>query len=130
MMASYGFTKVLDMSFETVKGMIKEALKKEGFGILSEIYGRGNVREKLGIDFKEYVILGVCNLPYAQKAINAGEAMSPLLPYNVIVYEKDQGTALAIINPKVAMKMVKDEALGNLAEDAEAKLENVFNSIV
>jgi len=121
MITSYGFTKVLDMSFETVKGMIKEALEKEGFGILSESYGIGKVDEKLGFAFKEYVILSVCNLPYAQKAINAGEAMSPLLLYNVIVYEKDQGTALA---------MVKDEALGNLAEDAEAKLGKVFSSIV
>jgi uncharacterized protein (DUF302 family) len=129
-MTSYGFTKVLAMPFETVKDMVMKALKKEGFGILTEIDIREKFKEKLGIDFKKYVILGACNPPYAHKAILAEENIGLLLPCNVIVYEKDHGTALAIIRPKVAMQMVKNEILGNLAEDVEAKLEKVFNSII
>jgi len=118
------------MPFETVKDLVVKALEKEGFGILTEIDVREKFKEKLGIDFKKYVILGACNPPYAHKAILAEEDIGLLLPCNVIVYEKDQGTALAIIRPKVAMQMVKNEILGNLAEDVEAKLEKVFSSIV
>ncbi|OGP49828.1 MAG: hypothetical protein A2Y79_02450 [Deltaproteobacteria bacterium RBG_13_43_22] len=129
-MTPYGFTKVLAMPFETVKDLVVKALEKEGFGILTEIDVREKFKEKLGIDFKKYVILGACNPPYAHKAILAEEDIGLLLPCNVIVYEKDQGTALAIIRPKVAMQMVKNEILGNLAEDVEAKLEKVFSSIV
>jgi uncharacterized protein (DUF302 family) len=129
-MISYGFTKVLAMPFETVKDMVMEALKKEGFGILTQIDVKEKFKEKLGIDFKKYVILGACNPPYAHKAILAEEDIGLLLPCNVIVYEKDHGTALAIIRPKVAMQMVNNEVLGKLAEDVEAKLEKVFNAIV
>lgn len=129
-MTAYGFTKVLAMPFETVKDMVVEELKKEGFGILTEIDLREKFKEKLGIDFKKYVVLGACNPPYAHEAILAEEDIGLLLPCNVIVYEKDRGTALAIIKPKVAMQMVKNEILGKLAEDVEAKLEKVFNSVV
>ena len=129
-MTPYGFTKVLAMPFETVKDLVVEELKKEGFGILTEIDVREKFKEKLGIDFKKYVILGACNPAYAHKAILAEEDIGLLLPCNVIVYEKGRGTALAIIRPQVAMQMVKNETLGNLAEEVEAKLEKMFNSIV
>jgi len=118
------------MPFETVKEKIIESLKKEGFGILTEIDIGAKFKEKLGIDFKKYVILGACNPPYAHKAILAEEDIGLLLPCNIILYEKDNGTALAIIRPKVAMQMVNNESLKNLADDVEAKLENVFKSIV
>ena len=97
---------------------------------MTEIDIKEKFKEKLGIDFKKYVILGACNPPYAHKAILAEEDIGLLLPCNVIVHEKDRGTALAIIRPKVAMQMVKNKVLGNLAEEVEAKLEKVFNSIV
>ncbi|MFZ3157098.1 MAG: DUF302 domain-containing protein [Smithella sp.] len=129
-MITYGFTKILAMPFETVKEKIIESLKKEGFGILTEIDIGAKFKEKLGIDFKKYVILGACNPPYAHKAILAEEDIGLLLPCNIILYEKDNGTALAIIRPKVAMQMVNNESLKNLANDVEAKLENVFKSIV
>ncbi|MEN6432429.1 MAG: DUF302 domain-containing protein [Smithella sp.] len=129
-MITYGFTKILAMPFETVKEKIIESLKKEGFGILTEIDIGAKFKEKLGIDFKKYVILGACNPPYAHKAILAEEDIGLLLPCNIILYEKDNGTALAIIRPKVAMQMVNNESLKNLADDVEAKLENVFKSIV
>lgn len=129
-MISYGFTKVLTMPFETVKARVVEALKSEGFGVLTEIDIREKFKEKLGIDFKKYVILGACNPPFAHKAILAEEDVGLLLPCNIIVYEKDNGTALAIIKPKVAMQMVDNELLRSLADDVEVKLEKVFNSII
>ncbi len=129
-MIPYGFSKVLAMPFETVRDMVIEALKKEGFGILTQIDVREKFKEKLGIDFKKYVILGACNPPYAHQAILAEEDIGLLLPCNVILYEKDHETALAIIRPKVAMQMVKNKSLSKLANEVEKKLEKVFDSIV
>jgi uncharacterized protein (DUF302 family) len=128
-MIPYGFTKIVALPFETVRDMVTQALKNEGFGILTQIDLREKFEEKLGIDFKKYVILGACNPPLAHSAILAEEDIGLLLPCNVIIYEKDNGTALGIIKPKVAMQMVKNEALSSLAEEVEAKLERVFNSI-
>lgn len=128
-MTNYGFTKILALPFETVKDKVAEALKKEGFGILTEIDVREKFKDKLGIDFKKYVILGACNPPFAHRAILEEEDIGLLLPCNVVVYEKDNGTALAVIRPKVAMAMVNNEALGKLADEVEEKLEKVFNLI-
>ena len=129
-MTMYGFKKSLAMPFETVREKIIDALKKEGFGILTEIDIKAKFKEKLGIDFKKYIILGACNPSYAHRAILAEEDIGLLLPCNIIVYEKDNGTVLAIIKPKVAMQMVHNELLGGLADDVETKLEKVFNSIL
>jgi len=127
---NYGFKKILTLPFATVKDKVTQALKKEGFGILSEIDVAQKFKEKLGIDFPEYVILGACSPPHAHQAILAEEDIGLLLPCNVIVYEKDGKTALAIIRPKVAMQMVDNAKLGALADEVEAKLEKVFESVV
>ena len=127
---NYGFKKILTLPFATVKDKVTEALKKEGFGILSEIDVAQKFKEKLGIDFPKYVILGACSPPHAHRAIMAEEDIGLLLPCNVIIYEKDNKTALAIIKPKVAMQMVDNAKLGALADEVEAKLEKVFESVV
>ncbi len=127
---TYGFKKILTQPFAAVKDKATEALKKEGFGIMSEIDVAQKFKEKLGIDFPKYVILGACSPPHAHQAILAEEDIGLLLPCNVILYEKDGKTALAIIRPKVAMQMVDNAKLGALADEVEAKLEKVFNSII
>ncbi len=127
---NYGFKKLLALPFAAVKDKVTEALKKEGFGIMSEIDVAQKFKEKLGIDFPNYVILGACSPPHAHQAILAEEDIGLLLPCNVIVYEKNGRTALAIIRPKVAMQMVENEKLGALAEEVEAKLKKVFESVV
>jgi uncharacterized protein (DUF302 family) len=129
-MTSYGFTKELALPFETVRDMAIASLKKEGFGVLTEIDVKEKFKEKLGIDFQKYVILGACNPPYAHQAIMAEENIGLLLPCNVIVYEKDNKTVLAIIKPTVTMQMVENKSLSGLAQDVEAKLKKVFNSIL
>lgn len=127
---NYGFKKTLALPFAAVREKVTEALKKEGFGILSEIDVARKFKEKLGIDFPEYVILGACHPQSAHQAILAEEDIGLLLPCNVIIYEKDGRTALAIIRPKVAMQMVENAKLGALADDVEAKLEKVFKSVI
>lgn len=128
-MINYGFTKELNDSVEEVIRRITEELKKEGFGILTTIDIKEKLKEKLNIDFKKYVILGACNPPAAHQAICAEENIGLMLPCNVIVYEKGSKTILSIIKPSVAMQMIDNNDLKQLAETIEAKLKNVFNAL-
>lgn len=128
-MINYGFNKEVDMSFEETLEVISKALKKEGFGVLTKIDVKDKFKEKLGIDFKKYVILGACNPPSARNAILAEENIGLLLPCNVIVYQKENRTAISIIKPTVAMGMIENDELKQIAADVEARLKKVFDSI-
>lgn len=128
-MINYGFKKEIDLPFDKAVETVTEELKKQGFGILTRIDVKEKFKEKLGIDFQNYVILGACNPPLAHKAILAEEDIGLLLPCNVIVYEKDGKTALAVIKPTTAMGMVQNEALKETAIGVEAKLKEAFDSV-
>ena len=128
-MINYGFTKKLDTPYETVVRLVREELKKEGFGILTEIDVQNKIKEKLGIDMNKYIILGTCNPPNAYKAILAEENIGLMLPCNVIVYEKGGKTVLSFIRPAVAMQMVDNANLQKLAEEVEGKLKKAFDAI-
>jgi uncharacterized protein (DUF302 family) len=86
-------------------------------------------KEKLGLDFKKYIILGACNPSSAHRAIQTEENIGLLLPCNVVVYEKDGKTAIAIIKPAAAMQMIDNVNLHEIAEDIEQKLKNVFEAL-
>ena len=128
-MIAYGFTKELDMSFEEVVSIVTEELKKEGFGVLTKIDVQDKFKEKLDVDFKKYVILGACNPPSAHKAILAEENIGLMFPCNVIVYEKANRTVVSVIKPTVAMGMINNEELKQIAEKIETKLEHVFEAV-
>ena len=128
-MIDYGFIKEVDMSFEEAVEIVTEELKKEGFGILSKIDVQEKFKEKLGIDFKKYVILGTCNPASAHKAILAEENIGLMLPCNVLVYETEDKTTIAVIKPTVAMEMIGNKKLKEVAENIETKLEKVIKAI-
>lgn len=128
-MIDYGFIKEVDMSFEEAVAIVTEELKKEGFGILSKIDVQEKFKEKLGIDFKKYIILGACNPASAHKAILAEENIGLMLPCNVIIYETENKTTIAVIKPTVAMEMIGNKKLKEVAENIETKLENVIKAI-
>lgn len=128
-MINYGFKKELDISFEKAVEAATVALKKEGFGILTKIDVKEKFKEKLGIDFKKYIILGACNPTSAHKSILAEEDIGLMLPCNVIIYEKENKTVISIIKPTVAMGMINNEKLKQIAATVETKLKNVFNFI-
>ena len=128
-MPEYGVTKTLDDPFDSVMERTKQELQKEGFGVLTSIDIREKFKEKLGIDFRKYVILGACNPPSAHQAITIEENIGLLLPCNVIVYEKDDKTVVSIIKPSVAMNMIQNEQLLEVARKVEQKLKKVFESI-
>ncbi|MGB2980979.1 MAG: DUF302 domain-containing protein [Candidatus Zixiibacteriota bacterium] len=127
-MISYGFKKEIDLSFDKAVEVVTEKLKSKGFGILTKIDVKEKFKEKLGIDFQNYVILGACNPPRAHKSILAEEDIGLLLPCNVVLYEKDGKTVLDIIKPSTAMGMIENEALNQIATEVEAKLKDVFDS--
>ncbi|OPY13102.1 MAG: hypothetical protein A4E69_01829 [Syntrophus sp. PtaB.Bin138] len=128
-MISYGFTKELGLPFEKVREAVAEELKKEGFGILTEIDLQEKFREKLGVEFKRYVILGACSPPNAFKSVQAEENIGLMLPCNVIVYERGGRTVLSVVRPTVAMQMIDNAELKSVAELVEKKLKNVFDAV-
>ncbi|MFO7559532.1 MAG: DUF302 domain-containing protein [Desulfobacterales bacterium] len=128
-MITYGFTKEIDASFEETLDKVTNELKNEGFGILTQINVAEKLEEKLGIDFKKYIILGACNPPSAHEAILVEENIGLMLPCNVVIYEKQKKTVVSIIKPTVAMKMIGNVELEKIASAIEKKLRKVFDSI-
>ena len=110
-MIPYGLTKELVMPYKKVIDLVREALTKEGFGVLTKIDVQRKMKEKLGIDMKKYIILGTCNPPHAYKAILVEENIGLMLPCNVIVYEKGSKTVLSIVRPTVATQMIDNAEL-------------------
>jgi uncharacterized protein (DUF302 family) len=128
-MINYGFTKELDIPYQTVIEQVRAALKKAGFGALTEIDIKEKMKEKLGLDMRKYIILGACNPANAYKAILAEENIGLMLPCNVIVYEKGSKTVLSIVRPTVAMQMVDNLELQKIAEVVEGHLKKAFDAI-
>jgi uncharacterized protein (DUF302 family) len=128
-MINYGFTKELNIPYGKVVELVRQKLKKEGFGVLTEIDVQGTMKEKLGIDMSKYIILGACNPSNAYTAILAEENIGLILPCNVIVYENGGKTAISIIRPTVAMQMIDNAELQKVSEEVEGKLKKAFDAI-
>lgn len=128
-MINYGYTKWLDMDFESAVELVKEQLQSQGFGILVMIDMKKKFEEKLGIDFRKYLIIGACDATNACKAIMAEENIGLLLPCNVIVYESEGGAVVGVIRPTVAMQVIENLDLHRIAKDVERRLKNVIDSM-
>ncbi|WP_339628709.1 DUF302 domain-containing protein [uncultured Maribacter sp.] len=126
----YYFNKTLNEDFDSVIERVTEELKKEGFGILTEIDIKETLKKKLDVDFKKYRILGACNAPYAHKALKAEDKIGTMLPCNVIVQEISKGVVeVAAVNPMASMKSVENESLKKIAHEITAKLEKVIERL-
>jgi len=124
---SYGFgTTVTAPYLETVE-RTRTALKSQGFGVLTEIDVRTTLKEKLGVDFRPYVILGACNPPLAHRALSADLGIGLLLPCNVIVYDNSDGTStVEAMNPQAALGIAGDNAaVSEVAQEATRRLRDV-----
>ncbi len=128
-MIKYGFKKEISLPFQKAEAVVTDELKKRGFGILTKIDVKEKFKEKLGIDFPNYIILGACNPPYAHKAIQAEEDIGLMLPCNVVIYEKGGKTILDLIKPSAAMGMVENEKLKKISVEVEAILKEMFDSM-
>ena len=127
---AYYFTKTVALSFDETLAKLTDELKKEGFGILTEIDVKDTLKEKLNVDFRRYKILGTCNPPFAYQALQAEDKIGILLPCNVIIQDIDDGQVeVSAIDPMETMKVVGNPKLAALAEQVQAKLKRVVANI-
>ncbi len=128
-MSKLGFQSTLNLPYETALGKVTEALKAEGFGVLTSIDVKETMKKKLAADFRKYAILGACNPPLAYKALTARPDVGLLLPCNVIVYEEGDATVVNIIDPMSMTNFIQDPALESVAEEARQRLKRVSEAI-
>lgn len=127
---SYYFNREFDGSFDDIVTKVREALAKEGFGILTEIDVKATLKNKLDVDFQNYIILGACNPPFAYKALTAEDKIGLMLPCNVIVQETPDGKIeVAAIDPVASMMAVKNDEIQPIAEEIRGKLQAVIDSL-
>lgn len=128
---SYYFSKIVqDTSFEKAIERVTEELKKEGFGVLTEINVKETLKKKLDVDFKKYVILGACNPPFAYRALTGEDKIGLFLPCNVVVEEHENGDVeVSAVDPVASMAAVQNESLGGLAMEVRRKMEKVIASL-
>jgi uncharacterized protein (DUF302 family) len=125
----YGYKKIVNLNFNDAVSKVKQELQKEGFGVLTEIDVKATLKKKLNIDYDSYIILGACNPPFAHKALESEKDVGLLLPCNVIVYEEKGNVAVASILPTVAMSMIDNVKLKEIAREVEKKLKIVIDNI-
>jgi uncharacterized protein (DUF302 family) len=125
----YGISKKVSLGFDEAVSKVTDELKKEGFGVLTTIDVRETLKKKLDVDFKNYVILGACNPPFAYKSLQAEEEIGLLLPCNVIVYEKDGATVVSAFNPMAMTALIDNNGIKSIAEEIKSRLERVIKAV-
>jgi len=127
---SYYFNKTLMMPFDEAVERVKTELKKDGFGVLTEIDVQKTLKEKIGVDFRKYNILGACNAPYAYRALQAEDKIGTMLPCSVIVQELAPGRVeVAAIDPVASMAAVQNPDLGTVGLEVREKLKAVVERL-
>ncbi|MFE3866835.1 DUF302 domain-containing protein [Flavobacterium sp. LS2P90] len=126
----YYFSKIITDSFENAIQKVTEALKAEGFGILTEIDLKATLKKKLEVDFYNYTILGACNPPFAYKALLAEDKIGTMLPCNVIVQEKVAGQIeVSAVDPAASMLAVENKELVEIAAEIRDRLKKVIEQL-
>jgi uncharacterized protein (DUF302 family) len=127
---TYYMSTTLKIPFEQALVRVEEELKREGFGILTEIDVKQTLKDKLDLDFKRYRILGACNPPLAHQALQAEDKIGLMLPCNVVVQEYgENGAEVAAINPLASMQAVENERLHDIARQVRSKLNTVISRL-
>ncbi len=127
---SYGFGQTVAIPFQEAVERTNAALKSEGFGVLCEIDVKKTMKEKLGVDFQPYVILGACNPPLAHQALLAEPDLGLLLPCNVVVYEVEGGSMVQAMDPESVLGIVGNPQLDVIAQQVKARMRRVMERVV
>jgi uncharacterized protein (DUF302 family) len=127
---SYYFSKKVNDDFDTAIEKVTEELKKEGFGVLTQIDVKETLKKKLDVDFKKYRILGACNPHFAYEALKTEDKIGTMLPCNIIVQEQEDGKVeISAVDPVASMMAVKNEPLGGIAMQVKEKLGRVIGNL-
>jgi uncharacterized protein (DUF302 family) len=127
---AYYFNRTLEVPFDEAVSRVKDELKKEGFGVLTEIDVQETLKKKLNVDFRKYRILGACNPLFAHQALQAEDKIGTMLPCSVIVQELAPGNVeVAVIDPVASMQAIRNPKLQGVAEQVQAKLKKVIESL-
>ena len=127
--SSYGFGTTLQISYVEAIPRVRDALKTEGFGVLTEIDVRQTLREKLGAEMESYLILGACNPVLAHRALEQEPEIGLLLPCNVVVRSVEGGCRVEIADPEAMLGMVGNDQLDIIAEEAKQRLLRVIAAL-
>ena len=125
----YTYKISISMGYADTVMKVREELKKEGFGVLTEIDVKQTLKTKLNVDFDDYIILGACNPPFAYQALTAERDIGVLLPCNVAVYTQDGKTYVSAILPTVQLGKVGNPELIPIAEEIETKLKRAVDAV-
>lgn len=126
---AYYFSKTIDTDFDNAVIRVTEELKKEGFGVLTDIDVKATLKKKLGADFHKYRILGACNPSFAYQALQVEDKIGTMLPCNVIVQEKNGKTEISAVDPLASMQAVENEKLEGIAHQVREKLRKVIDNV-
>lgn len=126
---TYYFSKKLSLDFKDAIEKVTEALKSEGFGILTEIDVKETLKKKLDVDFRPYKILGACNPPFAHKALEAEDKIGTMLPCNIIVQETEGGVEVSAVDPVASMQAVSNPELEDIAKEIRGKLKTIIEKL-
>src|SRR5579884_2566263 len=124
--SSYGFGTKVNLPYPEAVERTRAVLKEQGFGVLTEIDVKKTMKEKLGADFRPYVILGACNPPLAHQALSTELDIGLLLPCNVVVYETDGGSVVEAMDPEAALGIVGNPAVEPIAREAKDRLQKAI----
>jgi len=126
---NYGYKRQVNLSYEGAVEKMREALKTEGFGVITEIDVKAVLKKKLDVEFDNYIILGACNPPFAYEGLKIEREIGLLMPCNVVVYEEKGKTFVAGIRPTITMSIIDNPKLAGVAGSIEKKLQKAIDSI-
>jgi len=127
---TYHFSRTIDLPFDQAVARVTEALKREGFGVLTDIDVSATLKAKLGVAFRPYRILGACNPPLAHRALELEDKIGTMLPCNVIVQEHGASNVeVSAVDPAASMQAIENTALAEVAEEVRGRLQKVIDSL-
>lgn len=127
--SAYGITRTVRAGYQPTVARVKELLKDEGFGVLTEIDVQATLKQKLGKDVQPYVILGACNPKLADRALELEPDIGLLLPCNVVVAQRDDGTRVGVVNPQSMVAFTSNPALAEVSREADERLRRVIEAV-
>ena len=127
---SYHFSKIVSVPFDEAIEQVTEALKKNGFGILSTIDVKTTLKNKIDVDFRPYTILGACNPQFAYQALQSEDKIGTMLPCNVVVQQTDDGRVeVSAVDPVASMQAIENPALGGIAQQVQGLLKETIENL-